>query len=346
MDAQVDSMMVSCLMAAHNSARTIVASIASVQAQTWSDWELIIVDDGSTDETAVVAAGIDDARVVVLRQERGGPSAARNRALAVARGEFVAPIDADDVWLPRKLELQVEALRRRPEAAVAYGWTDFVDEELRPLYADLRPRFEGRVLEELLRKNFVACGSNTLMRRTAVLEVGGFDETLQAAEDWELHTRLAARHSFAGVAEVVVFVPAIAAIAEQPVSAGGATFSGSEPESVCRGSGGGAMVGGEDEGGVLSLFAAANVGKPEHAREVAGGAAVCGDCGVERPRRVFARGLAGVCESCRLSYRGRVGEVSSRMMAFIAARRMGLGISAALMLAKRAKASARLPSAR
>ena len=198
-------MMVSCLMAAHNAAGTIAASIASVREQTWRDWELIIVDDGSTDETAAVLAGIDDARVVVLRQERAGPSAARNRALAVARGEFVAPIDADDIWLPRKLELQVEALRRQPDAAVAYGWTDFVDEELRPLYADLRPTHAGRVLEELLRKNFVACGSNTLMRRTAVMEVGGFDETLQAAEDWELHTRLAARHSFAAVAEVVVW---------------------------------------------------------------------------------------------------------------------------------------------
>lgn len=204
MDEQVERMMVSCLMAAHNAAGTIADSIASVRDQTWTDWELIIVDDGSTDGTAAVLAGIDDARVVVLRQEKGGPSAARNRAMAVARGEFVAPIDADDIWMPRKLELQVEALRRRPDAAVAYGWTDFVDEELRPLYADLRPRFEGRVLEELLRKNFVACGSNTLMRRAAVMDVGGFDETLQAAEDWELHTRLAARHSFAAVAEVVV----------------------------------------------------------------------------------------------------------------------------------------------
>jgi glycosyltransferase involved in cell wall biosynthesis len=195
---------VSCLMAAHNAAGTILESVESVLRQTRSDWELIIVDDGSTDGTAAVAAGIDDPRVTVLRQEKLGPSAARTRALAVARGEFVAPIDADDVWLPRKLELQVEALERRPDAAVAYGWTDFVDEKLRPLYADLRARFEGRVLEELLRKNFVACGSNTLMRRATVMEVGGFDETLQAAEDWELHTRLAARHSFVAVAEVVV----------------------------------------------------------------------------------------------------------------------------------------------
>ncbi len=192
-------------MAAHNAAGTIGAAVESVMRQTLSDWELIVVDDGSTDGTGAVLAGIIDARVLVLRQERGGPSAARNRALAVARGEFVAPIDADDIWLPRKLELQVAAMERVADAAVAYGWTDFVDEDLRPLHGDGRAVFEGRVLEELLRKNFVACGSNTLMRRTAVMDLGGFDETLQAAEDWELHTRLAARYSFAVVPEVVVW---------------------------------------------------------------------------------------------------------------------------------------------
>lgn len=195
---------VSCLMAAHNAAGTIGAAVESVLRQTRSDWELIVVDDGSTDGTGAVLAGIADARVMVLRQDRGGPSAARNRALAAARGEFVAPIDADDVWLPRKLELQVAVLEQTADAAVAYGWTDFVDEGLRPLHGDRRPVFAGLVLEELLRKNFVACGSNTLMRRAAVVEAGGFDETLQAAEDWELHTRLAARYAFVPVPEVVV----------------------------------------------------------------------------------------------------------------------------------------------
>jgi glycosyltransferase involved in cell wall biosynthesis len=192
-------------MAAHNAAGTIAASVESVLRQTRSDLELIVVDDGSTDETGEVLAGIGDARVVVLRQPQRGPSAARNLALAHARGEFVAPIDADDIWLPRKLELQIQALDRRADAALAYGWTDFVDEDLRPLHGDDRVTFEGHVQEALLRKNFICCGSNTLMRRAAVADAGGFDETLEAAEDWELHTRLAARHAFAAVPEVVVW---------------------------------------------------------------------------------------------------------------------------------------------
>jgi glycosyltransferase involved in cell wall biosynthesis len=191
--------MTSCLMAAHNAAGTIAAAVESVLRQTRGDLELIVVDDGSTGDTAKVLAGIGDVRVMVLRQHQRGPSAARNRALAHARGEFVASIDADDIWLPRKLELQIQALERRADAAVADGWTDFVDEELRPLHADDRTTVEGPVLEALLQKNFICCGSNTLMRRAAVEGVGGFDETLEAAEDWELHTHLAARHAFAAV---------------------------------------------------------------------------------------------------------------------------------------------------
>jgi glycosyltransferase involved in cell wall biosynthesis len=191
-------------MAAHNAQSTIAASVESVLRQSFRDLELIVVDDGSTDETVRVLAGIDDERIVVLRQLRRGPSAARNYAIARSRGEFVAPIDADDIWLPHKLELQLRAIKCRADAAVVYGWTDFVDERLRPSHPDIRATFQGNVLEALLRQNFIACGSNTLMRRSAIEEVGPFDETLHAAEDWELHMRLAAHHEFAVVPEVVV----------------------------------------------------------------------------------------------------------------------------------------------
>jgi glycosyltransferase involved in cell wall biosynthesis len=198
------SMVVSCVMAAHNAASTIAASVESVLRQSFGDLELIVVDDGSTDDTVRVLAEIDDERIVVLRQPRRGPSAARNYAIARSRGEFVAPIDADDIWLPRKLELQLEAIERSADAAVAYGWTDFMDERLRFTHPDLRATFEHNVQEALLRQNFISCGSNTLMRRSAVEDVGGFDETLEAAEDWDLHTRLAARYAFAVVPEVLV----------------------------------------------------------------------------------------------------------------------------------------------
>ncbi len=197
--------LVSCLMPAYNAASTLPAAIRSVLEQTLGDLELIVVDDGSTDETPEVLEALTDARVLRLRQPRAGPSVARNRALAAARGTWVACIDADDVWLPQKLAWQTSAMARDPAAAVAYGWTDLVDGELRPLAGDGRVRFEGEVLVELLRQNFICCGSNTLLRRAALVETGGFDESLEAAEDWELHVRLAARYRFVCVPEVVVW---------------------------------------------------------------------------------------------------------------------------------------------
>jgi glycosyltransferase involved in cell wall biosynthesis len=204
LDEPYKSVKISCVMAAHNAATTIAASVESVLRQSFSDFELIVVDDGSTDETVKVLAEIDDGRIVVLRQPLRGPSAARNLAIARSLGEFVASIDADDIWLPRKLELQIAAIEGCTDIAVVYGWTDFMDEKMRPSHPDVRATFEGNVQEALLRQNFIACGSNTLMRRSAVEEVGRFDETLNAAEDWELHTRLAARYPFAVVPEVVV----------------------------------------------------------------------------------------------------------------------------------------------
>lgn len=139
MEVPYPRMVVSCLMAAHNAASTIEASVESVLGQTFRDLELIVVDDGSTDDTVGALAGIEDSRLVILRQPQRGPSAARNFAIAHSCGEYVAPIDADDIWLPRKLELQMEAIQSRAGASVAYGWTDFVDETLQLIHPIFTP---------------------------------------------------------------------------------------------------------------------------------------------------------------------------------------------------------------
>jgi len=198
--------LVSVLMPALNAETTIESAIRSALEQTHRALEVLVVDDGSTDKTLDVARGLGDPRVHILESGvvRSGPSAARNRAIAQARGEFVACLDADDLWMPEKLALQIEAIRQAPGAAVSYGWTDFMDGDGLPIGTDLRATTAGDVHRELLVHNFIASGSNSIMLRSAVAEVGGFDEALGGVEDWDLHVRLARRHRIAVTPHVVV----------------------------------------------------------------------------------------------------------------------------------------------
>lgn len=195
---------VAVIMAARDAAATIERAVASVRGQTMGDFDLVVVDDGSTDDTAAVLAGIDDPRLRVIRQANAGPAAARNRAIAASRAEFVACLDADDLWAPEKLAWQLAALADAPDAAVAYGWADVVDADLAHAYSDRRIRRDGDVYAALLRSNFIFSGSNTMIRRAVLDRVGGFDETLRAVEDWELHVRIARHHPFACVPRVVL----------------------------------------------------------------------------------------------------------------------------------------------
>jgi glycosyltransferase involved in cell wall biosynthesis len=140
----------------------------------------------------------------VIRQSNAGPAAARNRAIAASRAEYVACIDADDLWVPDKLAWQLTALAEAPTAGVAYGWTDVVDTDLAYAYSDRRIRHDGDVYAALLLGNFIFSGSNTMMRRSVLERVGGFDETMRAVEDWELHVRIAKRYPFVCVPRVLL----------------------------------------------------------------------------------------------------------------------------------------------
>lgn len=193
--------LVSVIVPAYNAEGTIRGTLESVLAQTLRDLELLVVDDGSSDATLAEVSRVRDDRLQVLSYEHGGRSAARNRGIERARGDFISFIDADDRWVAEKLERQLDALRRRPEAGIAYSWTTFLDPAGQFLFAKEPLYFEGDVYADLLASCFIASGSNVLIRRECVQSVGLFDEALDCAEDWEYVLRAAASWPFVVVPE-------------------------------------------------------------------------------------------------------------------------------------------------
>jgi glycosyltransferase involved in cell wall biosynthesis len=188
--------LVSVIVPARNAGPTIVDTLESVRRQTVRDLEVIVVDDGSTDDTVARVARVTDPRISLVSFPGAGQSIARNRGMARARGAYLSFIDADDLWTPDKLELQLEALRRRADAGVAYSWTCEIDPAGRLLDAHSPVRHEGDVYVPMLLGNFVGSGSNALLRRAVLETVGEFDPGLHAAEDWEYLLRAAARWPF------------------------------------------------------------------------------------------------------------------------------------------------------
>ena len=150
-----------------------------------------VVDDGSTDGTAALVEAQSDPRINLLSIANGGAAMARNRGIEVSQGELITFLDADDLWTPEKLADQVAALTSHPQATVAYSWTDYVDQQGKSLYPGGRGRYQGDVYAELFQHNFIESGSNLMVRRAALDQVGGFAPDLASVHDWELWLRLA-----------------------------------------------------------------------------------------------------------------------------------------------------------
>ena len=195
---------ISVIIPAYNAEHTIVETIQSVQQQTFQDFEIIVINDGSQDKTLELLQTIQEQRLKVFSYENGGLCTARNRGIIHAMGEFIAFIDADDLWTADKLELQLKALQQNPEAGVAYSWTCFMDVDEQGKAASFLPSpqysFAGNVYQNLLVSDFIHSGSNTLIRRKAIESVGKFDPTCTGCADWDYWLRLSVHWQF-------VFVP-------------------------------------------------------------------------------------------------------------------------------------------
>lgn len=169
----------------YNAASTIDETLTSVLSQTHAALDVVVVDDGSTDNGAAVVErrARSDARVRVVHQPNLGVAAARNHGAAVVSGDFLAFIDADDLWAPDKIAAQLAALIEGGErAGVAYSWFALIDSHSRVASLYHRPTQEGDVLAELCGENFVGNGSSLLIRRSVFDATGGFDASLRARD--------------------------------------------------------------------------------------------------------------------------------------------------------------------
>jgi glycosyltransferase involved in cell wall biosynthesis len=174
--------------------------------------DIIVVDDGSTDISATIAAeyASRDARMRLVRQPNGGVAAARNFGAASTTAEFLAFVDADDLWAPSKVEQQLSVLvEGGSTVGLAYCWFAQIDAEDRVYSLNNRPLTEGRVLQHMCRRNFVGNGSSMMLRRAAFLAAGGFDPSLRArggqgCEDMLMCLRVAEHFEFRVVPQYLV----------------------------------------------------------------------------------------------------------------------------------------------
>ena len=201
--------LVSVIVPAYNAALTIDETLRSVRTQTYSDLDIIVVNDGSTDGTLAIVERHTrkDGRVRVVSQANAGVAAARNLGIGLARGELIAPIDADDLWSPHKIAQQVDAfMRSSTDVTLVYTPHAVIDEKGQIVAYGHRPSTDVLDLRAMCRRNMVGNGSAAMMRKADVVALGGYDSSLRArraqgCEDYKLYLSLAAKGPIVAVPE-------------------------------------------------------------------------------------------------------------------------------------------------
>jgi glycosyltransferase involved in cell wall biosynthesis len=205
--------LVSVILPVYNGEKSVGDAIRSALCQTYRNIEVIVVDDGSTDATAAALQSIvaTDGRLRVFSQANAGVARARNLGLSAARGEFIAPLDADDLWDPAKIERQVDRmLEAGEETGLVYCWWVWIDDHGTVLDRSPAWQVEGEgAAEILLQVNYTGNASVPLYRRHCIEEAGGYDEMMEqrgarGCEDWDLALKVAERYSIAVVPELLV----------------------------------------------------------------------------------------------------------------------------------------------
>lgn len=205
----------SVIMPVYNVENYLGAAIGSVLAQTFKDFELIIVDDGSTDDSAAIYGAYNDPRIRVIKQQNRGLAGARNTGIREARGAFIGLLDSDDLWRPEKLAAHITHLKENPAIGVSYSASEFIDQQGNSLNLFMTPKLDGIDAAHVLCRNPVGNGSAPVFRAQVFDDIAFiketptgpekwfFDETFRYAEDIECWMRIAAltKWGFAGIAE-------------------------------------------------------------------------------------------------------------------------------------------------
>jgi glycosyltransferase involved in cell wall biosynthesis len=201
---------VEVIIPAYNTARYLQAAIDSVISQTFEDWRILLVDDGSTDNTADLVAPYVERlgpKIKYIKQNNQGLPAARNTAIRNSTAEFLALLDADDVWLPSRLSESLKSFQDRPSAGLSYGLVTMIDGEgvLMDTFAGNGRHAEGKIATYIYRRKIELPCPTITFRRKCVDEVGFFDETMRATEDRDLWLRIALRYEVAFVSKVIAY---------------------------------------------------------------------------------------------------------------------------------------------
>ncbi|RMF62356.1 MAG: glycosyltransferase family 2 protein [Cyanobacteria bacterium J069] len=204
--------LVSVIIPAYNAEKYIRQAIESALSQTYANIEVLVVDDGSTDTTPEIVRefSVQDSRVILLQQPNAGVAAARNSAIKNSKGEFIAPLDADDIWHPKKLEKQVDCFAQSEKTVgLVYTWSFFLDENGQQMSYCQCAQVEGKVLVRLIFENSPGNSSCPLIRRSCLEALGSYDchykeQNAQGCEDWDLYLRIAENYEFRVVPECLV----------------------------------------------------------------------------------------------------------------------------------------------
>ncbi|MBW4651841.1 MAG: glycosyltransferase [Kaiparowitsia implicata GSE-PSE-MK54-09C] len=195
---------VSVIIPAYNAMRYLPATVDSVLNQTFKDFEMLIIDDGSSDEIRQWTSYLLDPRAQLISQQNQGLPGARNTGIMHAKGEYIAFLDADDLWEPTKLEKQVCRFEQYPDVGLVHAWMEFIDENGKPTGRIMRSDANGNAWKLLAERNVIACPS-VMVRKSCFDITGMFDRSLRSVEDWDMWIRIAAKFPIALIAEPLAY---------------------------------------------------------------------------------------------------------------------------------------------